>query len=119
MIVPHMVALGIPPGAANAIAGGVVSIVGAGTTTADATVVAATSINNLSGASNSGVRLPTLNPGDEYWFFVGGANTIKLYPPSGGTLNGAAADASISIVTLKTAVVKALTATTALVVISA
>lgn len=55
-------------------------------------------------AANSGARLPsTLTAGDELWIMNGGASTLLVYPPVGGTVNGAAANATLvnGIPTLK------------------
>lgn len=55
-------------------------------------------------AANAGVRLPsTMSAGDRIFVFNGGASTCKPYPPVGGTLNGAAVDATLvsGIPTLK------------------
>lgn len=92
--------------ASSFLSNSVQAVTGAGTTTADATVVSQGSGNittlDISGASNSGVRLSAgSQKGSMVVYNVSGANTVKLYPPTGGTLNGAAADAAVSVVTLK------------------
>ena len=76
------------------------ALTAAGTTQATALLLGA-ELNALGTvASSSGVRLPVGVPGMRMIVFNGGANTLKVYPASGGTLNGAAADAEISIATL-------------------
>lgn len=79
---------------------GTSAVTGAGTTTTDATVaLKAQRVILASGASNSGVRFPTdaelMVP---YIVSVVGGNTIKVYPPTGGTFNDATADVPIAIV---------------------
>ena len=76
------------------------AIVAAGTVTGDATPLGAELNHVGTTASSTGVRLPVGVPGMRVIVFNGGANTLKVYPASGGTLNGAAADAEISIATL-------------------
>ncbi len=81
---------------------GTSAITGAGTTTTDATVLLkAQRVVLAAGGSNSGIRLPSdaelMVP---YIVSVTGANTVKIYPPSAGTFNGAAADTPIAIVTV-------------------
>lgn len=78
------------------------AVTGAGTTTTDATVLLkAQRVVLAAGSSNSGIRLPSdaelMVP---YIVSVTGANTIKIYPPTSGTFNGAAADTPIAIVTV-------------------
>lgn len=54
--------------------------------------------------SNYGPTLPAdAAPGDTYWVGNTSANTIKVWPASGFKINGGAADAAVSITTLKTA----------------
>lgn len=55
-------------------------------------------------AANTGARLPsTLTAGDELVIMNGGASTLLIYPPVGGTINGAATNATLvnGIPTLK------------------
>lgn len=52
-------------------------------------------------ASGSGVRLPTgASPGDSFFIYNGGANTLHIYPPTGGVINGGSANAAYDIATL-------------------
>lgn len=82
------------------------AVTGAGTTTTDATVLLkAQRVVLAAGASNSGIRLPdTAELMVPYIVSVTGANTVKIYPPTSGTFNGAAADTPIAIVTVLAAV---------------
>jgi len=55
--------------------------------------------------SNYGPTLPSdAAPGDKYWVANHSANTIKVWPASGKTINGGSADAALSLTTLKNAV---------------
>ena len=54
---------------------------------------------------NYGPTLPADSaPGDKYWVANHSANTIKVWPASGFTINGGSADAALSLTTLKNAV---------------
>lgn len=81
---------------------GTSALTGAGTTTTDATVALKEQrVILAAGASNSGIRLPsTAELMVPYIVSVTGANTVKIYPPTSGTFNGAAADTPIAIVTV-------------------
>lgn len=48
-------------------------------------------------AANTGARLPTTSPGDSFVTANYGANSLFIYPPSGGKLNNGSANASISL----------------------
>lgn len=50
-------------------------------------------------AASTGVILQALT--GLVYIFNGGANTLSVYPPTGGTINGAAANAAASLPTLK------------------
>ncbi len=80
---------------------GTSAITGAGTTTTDATVLLKEQrVVLAAGASNSGIKLPsTAELMVPYIISVTGANTVKIWPPTSGTFNGAAADTAIAIVT--------------------
>ena len=53
---------------------------------------------------NYGPTLPAdAAPGDRYTVFNGSANTIKVWPASGYSINGGTADAALSLTTLKVA----------------
>lgn len=81
---------------------GTSAVAGAGTTTTDATVLLKEQrVILATGASNSGIRLPaTAELMVPYIVSVTGGNTIKVYPPSAGTFNNAAADTPIAIVSV-------------------
>lgn len=55
-------------------------------------------------ASNSGARLPsTAGPGDLFTIANYDSNTMLIYPPVGGILNGGSLNASVSLTTKKSA----------------
>lgn len=66
------------------------TITGAGTTNADAAVCSATAtLVQVSGAGASGIKLSAnAELGVEYIYANITANTINVYPPTGGNLNG-------------------------------
>lgn len=79
----------------------VVAITGAGTLTSDAQAITEQPgvLLNASGASNSGIKLPASLAGAQYSVYVSGANTLKIWPPASGTINGGSADAAVSVAT--------------------
>jgi hypothetical protein len=91
----HIVHAGMitPPGASTA---------ALGSTTADAAVLPAGtgSFYPTTGADGTkGVRINAADKVDGKMLFIGNgaaAAVLKIYPPSGGTINGAAADAAYS-----------------------
>ncbi len=85
----------------NSAARSVVAITGAGTLTSDAQAITEQPgcVLSASGASNSGIKLPASLTGAEYTVYVTGANTLKIWPPASGTINGGSADASVSVAT--------------------
>lgn len=105
----HVMGSGTSAAAASAIVGGVnATVVGAGTTKADATLLPLVSvISVLTAANNSGVILPPGNgsgdgmqPGDYMVIYNADANTLLLYPPLGGSLNnGTVSTGTVSIPT--------------------
>lgn len=55
-------------------------------------------------ASSTGARLPsTLSAGDEIQVVNYGANTLSVYPPTGGKINNGSANAAVSITANKSA----------------
>lgn len=61
-------------------------------------------------ASNTGTVLPVV-PGGEFTILNLGANTLKVYPPVGGAINGGSANASINVVAGNGVRVKCISAT--------
>lgn len=85
---------------------GAIGIVAAGSTQATATVLTADDNAVATTAASTGVLLPIGEPGKTMTVFNGGANTLSIYPPLGGTINGGAANAAVTIATLKGADLK-------------
>ena len=71
-------------------------------------------------ASNSGARLPLGSAAGDV-FFIGNqdANTMLIYPPTGGKLNNGSANASVSLPTVKPALCISIDGTSYIVNISA
>lgn len=57
--------------------------------------------------------------GELFWVHNGGANALSVYPPTGGSINAAAANAALSVAAGKTALLQRVTATQLLAVVSA
>lgn len=74
-----------------------VGITAAGTTSADAVVL--TVENNFIGtaAAGTGARLSVGEISQKSWVYNGGANSVLVYPPTGGTINGGSVDAGLSL----------------------
>jgi hypothetical protein len=84
-------------GATDAICGDVLATVtAAGTTANDATAVSAVVTRVSTAAASSGVRLPPAETGAMMFVRNDGANTLTVYPASGGTINGAASDSIVA-----------------------
>lgn len=77
----------------------------AGTTTADALHLTADVNEITTCAAGAGAKVPAMEAGDSVAVYNFGANACKLYPTTGGTMNGGAADAEVSIPAGKSAVV--------------
>lgn len=97
---------GTAPQQANAIIGGVnTATAGAGTTSLNATLLPLASNHLITvGVNNSGVILPpgngtgdSLAAGDYMSVINQTGSTLLVYPPAGGKLAGAAANASVSL----------------------
>lgn len=57
-------------------------------------------------AANTGARLPAdLSPGDEIRVSNFGANTLLLYPETGGNINGAGANTAVNVAANKQAII--------------
>jgi hypothetical protein len=81
----------------------------AGTTQGTATALTAELTRVNSGANNSGVILPTSGLGRSMKVYNATANTILVYPPSGGTINALAGNAAFSLSTQTGATFNAVT----------
>jgi hypothetical protein len=88
------------------------SVAAAGTTLSTAAPLAAT-VNHVTGAdSTKGVRLPAARAGTLVAVYNATAGqTLSVYPPSGGTINGGSANAAVSLTALTPALFLATSAT--------
>jgi hypothetical protein len=86
--------------AAQAIVGLVQSTTLAGSSATDAQKINATNVLFTSGSG--GAILPASDPGDTFRIKNESGNTCTLYPPTGGTINGAS---SLSMATAKSVLV--------------
>lgn len=96
----EMVANGLFVNTAKAVGGSVVTGVTAGTTQTQAGATALTGANNVVGTvanANDGVILPVAEVGDSVYVRNAGANTAKVYPPVGGSVNGGTANAAVTL----------------------
>lgn len=93
----ELVSAHIPPNTASAIGGQVSTVAAAGTTQGTAAAIT-TSIATVTGASGTnGVVLPAAMPGDSIKIYTPAAtNALLVYPPSGASINAAAANAAYS-----------------------
>lgn len=77
----------------------VAALASAGSTQADAGAVSgAVPVYNVSGGDGTkGVVLPVAVSGTELTVYNAGAGILKVYPASGGSINGASANAALSV----------------------
>ena len=94
-------AMGMPGGLAEFVAGKPQSIVMAGSSAADATKITE-SVVLITTSDAGGAILPASSPGDTYFIKNEGGATCTLYPPTGATIN---TTTSLSVATAKSAVV--------------
>lgn len=102
--VQSLMAFGVQGFAAQAIVGDVGNnLTAAGSTQGTALKLA--SANNVvtTTAASTGVQLPAMGTGDCVEVANLGANALLVYPVTGGTIQGGAANAGFSVPTLKTA----------------
>lgn len=70
----------------------------AGSTTSNATVLAKVPLTVVTGGdATKGVRLPVLPIGESMEIHNQAAAVLKLYPPTGGKINGGSTDASVNV----------------------
>lgn len=109
----NLMGSGASAGLASSAVGGVNSgSVGAGTTHSDFTLLPLTSVHWIkTAANNSGVGLPPGNgttdgmaAGDYCTIYNDDANTLLLYPPLGGKLNGGTTTTGTVSIATKTSV---------------
>jgi hypothetical protein len=83
------------------------SLAVAGTNQATAAAIAASNrgavLKLTGGDATAGATLPTLT-GEALAIVNGGSNTVKIYPATGGTINGGAANAAYSLAGNKNAI---------------
>lgn len=70
----------------------------AGTVQGDATLITGLVTVLTTVAASTGVRLPTLSSNVDRRVVHYGANDLKVYPPSGGTINGGSTNAAVTLV---------------------
>lgn len=73
----------------------------AGSTQATATVLTSDVSFISTATASTGVLLPVGEPSKTMTVFNGGANTMSIYPPVGGTINGGSVNAAVTVATLK------------------
>lgn len=93
---------GLGASTAQAIVGDVATgLTATGSTQATALALAA-AINFVStAAASTGVILPVGQAGDVVVVYNGGANSLTVYPPVGGTINNLSANTGLAVATLK------------------
>lgn len=103
--IKNLTGIGVPGEQARSIAGRVTnSIAAAGSTSQTNSTAVTNDINNVTtGASATGVRLPTGQAGDSMVIGNSKAETLFIYPPVGGTINGGSSNAKVDILTLHAA----------------
>lgn len=101
----NLMAFGLSPFAAQAIVGDVAdSLTATGSTQGTALKLSAANNVVTTTAASTGVQLPAMNVGDAVEVANLGANALLVYPLTGGTIQGGAANAGFSVGAGKTAV---------------
>lgn len=97
-----MVGSGTQSHRAYAINGTVLTgLTAAGSTQATALAIKASTSVFSTTAASTGAVLPVASIGDTATIFNGGASTLAVYPPLGGTINGGSANAAVTVATTK------------------
>lgn len=112
MIPSHILAAGNSPLSVRTIVGGgATGLVATGTNQATALQLSASQNAITTSSASTGVKLPVTEEGAEIWIRNDSGQTITIYPfeTSGTTFNAAAS--SVTIATAKTMVLKAVTST--------
>ena len=112
---------GVSAQGALAMAGGVATaLTAAGTLYSDALALAALDTHMIGTcASGAGVRVHAGSAGDSCVIFNGGANQCLVYPPTGAKFNALSTNGSFILPVNTNALVKIVSATQALVILSA
>ncbi len=103
-LVGNLMAFGVQGFAAQAIVGDVANnLTAAGST--QGTALKLSAVNNIvtTAAASTGVQVPATGPVDSVTVVNLGANALSVYPVTGGTIQGGAANAAFSVPTLKSA----------------
>lgn len=98
-----MVGAGIPPLAAQAVIGfNDLGVTATGANSqANSYAIQYSNTYVTTAAATTGVRLPaSVSPGDVFFVANGGANTMHVYPPVGGNINGGSTNAAYDLLTL-------------------
>lgn len=112
MFTSHILASGTSPQLAQTITGGgATGLVAVGTNQATALQLSTSQNAITTSSSSTGVKLPATEMGNEIWIRNDSGQTITVYPfeTSGTTFNAAAS--SVTVVTAKTIVFKAVSST--------
>lgn len=106
----QMAGTGLSAAAQVGICGGVSdAIAAAGSASTDATELKRVGTHFVATtAASTGVRIPTgLNPGEGMELFNGGASTLAVYPPAGGTINNlTATTGNFDVATTKSVLIR-------------
>ncbi|MBV8649686.1 hypothetical protein [Paludibacterium sp.] len=119
-----MVGAGVPPSAAQQIAGADVATGLVATGSTQATALAATADTNVFAtvAASTGTVIfqgPAAGPGDTQFFFNGGANALSVYPPVSGQINALGANTAFSLAAGKSLEVRCVSSTQFYTILSA
>lgn len=104
-IIKNIVGVGLPGPVARNVAGTVTSTITAAGSSSQANSTAIyDAVNEVTtGGANTGVRLPVGQAGDSLVITNSKAQTLFIYPPVGGAINGGTTDAKVDILTLHAA----------------
>lgn len=103
-LVGNLMAFGAQGFLAQAIVGDVANALTAAGST-QGTALKLSAVNNIvtTAAASTGVQVPAMLQGDSVTVVNLGANALSVYPVTGGTIQGGAANAAFSVPTLKSA----------------
>lgn len=109
----NIIGSGIPAGAANYIVGGVsAGLTATGSGQSDALTITTSNNQYTTVAASTGAILPSFaQPGDVIRVYNNGANTLSVYPPTGGAINNGSTNAAFSVAANKSAQFVMLSAT--------
>ncbi len=111
---------GMSAGTAKAMGGQTnMTVSAAGSTQGTATALTATNNFISTAAASSGVLLATEELGSDVWIYNGGANTLTVYPHTGGKINVASTNAGVSLGTNTLMILKRFSSTQWIAIVSA